>query len=175
MGERTLQRRDLLKTGAGAALLSGIGGICAADASPSRVWRTEALSAEGFLRAVAAVKGQLAGRIAVKFHTGEPHGPNILPTEWVKAVIDSLPNAVLIETNTAYGTARRTTTCHRETLKTNGWTFSEVDILDADGGIAWPVRNGLRLKEIKVGKHLENCDSMLVLTHFKGPSGLGRW
>lgn len=90
-------------------------------------------------------------------------------------MIDSLPNAVLIETNTAYGTARRTTTCHRETLKTNGWTFSEVDILDADGGIAWPVRNGLRLKEIKVGKHLENYDSMLVLTHFKGPSGLGRW
>ena len=91
MGERTLQRRDLLKTGAGAAPLSGIGGVWAADASPSRVWRTEALSAEGFLRAVAAVKGQLAGRIAVKFHTGEPHGPNILPTEWVRAVIDSLP------------------------------------------------------------------------------------
>ena len=40
--------------------------------------------------------------------------------------------------------------------------------MDADGDIYLPVKGGKRLKEVAVGKHLENYDSMVVYTHFKG-------
>lgn len=28
------------------------------------------------------IKDNLSGKIAIKLHTGERHGPNILPREW---------------------------------------------------------------------------------------------
>ena len=40
--------------------------------------------------------------------------------------------------------------------------------MDEEGEIAIPVTNGLHLKENYVGKNIENYDSMLVLSHFKG-------
>ena len=67
-----------------------------------------------------------------------------------------------------YESPRQTTEGHRETLKTNGWTFCPVDIMDAEGDVSLPVPGGRRLKEVAVGKHLLNYDSLLALTHFKG-------
>ena len=115
----------------------------------------------------------LTDRIAVKLHTVEANGPNILPRDWVEAVLETLPNATIIETNTLYGGDRSNTRVHRQTLKINGWDFSPVDILDEDGGVDWPVNNGMHLKSINIGSHLENYDSMLVLTHFKGHAMAG--
>ncbi len=44
--------------------------------------------------------------------------------------------------------------------------------MDAEGEITLPVTGGKHLKENFVGKNLENYDSVLVLSHFKGhPSG----
>lgn len=114
------------------------------------------------------MQSTLKGRIAVKLRTGEPHGPNILPREWVKALINELPDAVIVETNTLYGGPRAAASRHRKTLVTNGWTFAPVDILDEDGGTPWPIAGGSRLKSVTVGSHLDRYDSMLVLTHFKG-------
>jgi hypothetical protein len=57
---------------------------------------------------------------------------------------------------------------HRKVLETNGWTFSPVDIMNAEGDVSLPISGGKRLKEVSVGKHILNYDSMLVLTHFKG-------
>ena len=45
----------------------------------------------------------------------------------------------------------------------------DFDLMDAEGpDIAVPVRNGVHLKEDYLGKNIENYDSMLVLSHFKG-------
>ena len=74
----------------------------------------------------------------------------------------------IAECNVLYDSPRQKTAGHRETLKTNGWTFSPVDIMDEDGDAALPIRGGKWLKEVHVGKHLLNYDSMIVLTHFKG-------
>lgn len=87
------------------------------------------MTAEGLVASLRSVQSTLKGRIAVKLHTGEPRGPNILPREWVKALINELPDAVIVETNTLYGGPRATASRHRETLVTNGWTFAPVDIL----------------------------------------------
>ena len=108
--------------------------------------------------------------MAVKLHTGEPHGPNIIPRPWVKALLqERLPKGTIIETNTYYGGGRDTTEKHRQTLATNGWTdFTTVDIIDAEGTAMLPVPKGKWFTEMSVGKNLLDYDSFLALTHFKG-------
>ena len=135
----------------------------------SIVYFTRDLSAEGLKKIVARVSGQLFGKVAVKLHTGEKNGPNIIPRPWVKELIDAqLPNAAIVETNTYYEGDRYTTQQHRQTLEVNGWTFCPMDILDEDGTVMLPVKDGKWFDEMSMGGHIVNYDSMLTLTHFKG-------
>lgn len=71
-----------------------------------------------------------------------------------------------------YKSPRQTTAGHRKVLAENGWTFSPVDIMDEEGDRPLKVTNGIHLKEVMVGSHFFNYDSMVVLTHFKG-HGMG--
>ncbi|MBQ1773113.1 MAG: DUF362 domain-containing protein [Prevotella sp.] len=135
----------------------------------SVVYFTRNLSAEGLQKAYEQVSGNISGRVGVKLHTGEQQGPNIIPREWVKELMaKDIPQGHIIETNTYYDGDRYTTERHRETLKVNGWTFCPVDILDADGTALLPIKGGKWFKEMSVGAHLKNYDSMVALTHFKG-------
>lgn len=135
----------------------------------SIVYFTRDLSAEGLLKIYRRVNGVIGGKVGIKLHTGEKHGPNIIPRDWVEYLIKSeLPDAAIIETNTYYEGDRYTTQAHRETLKVNGWTFCPVDILDEDGTVMLPVLGGKWFTEMSVGKNLLNYDAMVTLTHFKG-------
>lgn len=135
----------------------------------SVVYFTRDLSAEGLIKIYRRISEHLQGKIAVKLHTGEKNGPNILPRPWVEQLLKSeLPEATIVETNSYYEGDRYTTEQHRETLAVNGWTFAPVDILDEDGAAPLPIEGGKWFKEMYVGKHLLNYDSLLVLTHFKG-------
>ena len=135
----------------------------------SVVFFTRDLSAEGLMRIYARVKAALGGRVAIKLHTGEKNGPNIIPREWVRTLMDNeLPEATIIETNSYYEGDRDSTEKHLETLEVNGWTFAPVDIMDADGAVTFPISGGKWFTEMSVGKTLPRYDSMLVLTHFKG-------
>lgn len=135
----------------------------------SVVYFTRDLSAEGLIKAFETVGGHLHGKTGIKLHTGEPHGPNIIPRPWVKALIEQkLPDANIVETNTYYNGDRYTTEQHRKTIETNGWTFAPVDIMDEDGTADIPVRGGKWFDHMTVGSHMLDYDSMLVLTHFKG-------
>ena len=135
----------------------------------SVVYFTRDLSAEGLRKIFAKVSGNITGKVSIKLHTGEPHGPNIIPRPWVEALVkNDLPNAKIIETNTFYDGARYTTEAHRETLEINGWTFCPVDIIDEDGTAPLPVNGGKWFTEMVMGKNILNYDSLFVLTHFKG-------
>ena len=79
-----------------------------------------------------------------------------------------LPDAAIVETNTFYEGDRYTTEQHRKTLKINGWTFCPVDIMDAEGTAALPVKGGKWFDEMSVGASMTGYDSLLILTHFKG-------
>lgn len=135
----------------------------------AQVYFTKDLSADGLQRIFNKVKAPLSGRIAVKLHTGEPHGPNIIPRPWVQQLLaQELPQASIVETNTFYEGDRYTTAQHRQTLAVNGWNFCTVDILDEDGTADFPVQHGKWFTCVSMGSHLLNYDSLLVLTHFKG-------
>ena len=135
----------------------------------SVVFFTRDLSEEGLKKIYDRVSSVLCGKIAVKLHTGEAEGPNILPRPWVKELFDTrLKDATIIETNTYYEGSRYTTEAHRKTLQINGWTFCPVDITDAEGVATLPIKGGKWFTEMHVGKSLPSYDSLLVLTHFKG-------
>ena len=135
----------------------------------SIVYFTRNLSPGGLIEAYEQVAANIEGRVAVKLHTGEQHGPNIIPSEWVKALFrKDLPGATIVETNTYYVGDRYTTEQHRKTLEVNGWTFCPVDILDEDDTLTLPVHDGKWFKEMSVGSHLVDYNSLVVLTHFKG-------
>lgn len=135
----------------------------------SVVYFTRHLDPESLIRAYEQVGGNIRGTTGVKLHTGEQNGPNIIPTEWVKALLKKdLPEASVVETNTYYEGDRYTTEQHRNTLRVNGWTFCPVDILDEDGTAMLPVRGGKWFDRMSVGSHLTNYQSLVVLTHFKG-------
>lgn len=51
----------------------------------------------------------------------------------------------------------------------HGFTaIAPVDIMDAEGEVAFPVNGGKHLKEDYVGKNFLNYDFTVVLSHFKG-------
>lgn len=172
--ENRIERRAFLKESAlalGCAAVGELGAMRAAASTPehaSKVFFTPDLDADALLRAYSKIREGIGGKVAIKIHTGEPHGPNILPRELVKALQQSVPNSCLVETNTLYKGKRYTTADHRETIKINGWDFCPVDIMDEDGAVMIPVKGGKHFQEISVGKHMLNYDSMIVLTHFKG-------
>ncbi len=171
---QSISRRSFIKAGSitvgavAASQVSGIDEVFADDAPQAEVFFTKDLTAKGLLKIYEKINRNITGKTAIKLHTGEPKGPNILPRDWVKALQQRIPKSALVETNTYYKGKRYTTKDHRETIRTNGWTFCPVDIMDEDGAVMIPVKGGKRFKEMSVGKHLLNYDSMVVLTHFKG-------
>ena len=184
---KDLSRRDFFKlagvTAAGVAL-SGVGltdllaqapVVGAADVtgkatagSRAKVYFTKYIDAAHLIQLYDKINEGIYGKIAVKLHTGEKHGPNILPRDMVKEFMAHIPDSTIAETNTLYAGDRYTTEGHRETLKVNGWTFCPVDIMDEFGDVNLPVRGGKHLKEVAMGGHIVNYDSMVILTHFKG-------
>ena len=135
----------------------------------SMVYFTRDLSPEGLKKLYARICGPLTGKVAVKLHTGEKNGPNIIPSAWVKEFLaECLPQATIVETNTFYDGDRYTTARHRETLKVNGWNFCPVDIMDEEGTVDLPVKGGKWFDHMTMGSHVTRYDSLLALTHFKG-------
>ena len=143
---------------------------------PSIVYFTREISAKGMEAAYEKVNQKISGKVAVKLHTGEPHGPNFTPAAWIKEFVeDECPDATIIETNTYYYGDRYSTPDHRKTLEVNGWAdWTTVDITDEDDHCALlPVKGGKWCDEISVGYNMLKYDSLVVLTHFKGHSSGG--
>ena len=101
-------RRGFLKTSAvalGTVAVGGLGKVSdalAVETNKSTVFFTDDLSANGLLEIYSKINQDVTGKVAIKLHTGEPHGPNILPRDMVKALQQNVPNSILVETNTLY-------------------------------------------------------------------------
>ena len=73
---------------------------------------TKDLSPEGLKRIYSYINKEITGKVAVKLHTGEPHGPNIIPPVWVKDFLTVIKNPTIVECNVLF--------LHNSI---NGWTF----------------------------------------------------
>ena len=135
----------------------------------AKVYFTRDLSPEGLIKIYEKVNGNIKGKVAVKLHTGEKNGPNIIPRDWVRELMKKdIPEGAIVETNTYYEGDRYTTEQHLETIKMNGWTFAPVDIMDDKGTKMLPVKGGKWFTEMSVGESMTEYDSLVALTHFKG-------
>jgi uncharacterized protein len=172
--KKQIPRRTFLESSAAA-----LGGVAlfrlngAAQTTPAagkaQVFFTKDLSLDGLLKMYSKVNKGITGKVAIKLHTGEPHGPNLLPIEFSKGLQATVPGSTIVECNVLYPSPRQQTAGHRETLKTNGFDFCPVDIMDADGDVKLPIRRtGTHLSDLAVGKSLLKYDSLLVYTHFQG-------
>ncbi len=135
----------------------------------AKVYFTKKIDADHLIKLYNKINENIYGKVAIKLHTGEKNGPNILARPMVQKFQSQIPNSAIVECNTLYHGDRYDTKGHLETLKVNGWTFCDVDIMDEDEKtVAFPVRNPFHLKSVDMGAHLANYDSLIVLTHFKG-------
>lgn len=133
----------------------------------SKVYFTKEITPEAMIQMYQVLHVELKGNIAVKLHSGEVGNQNFLRPDFMKPIIDYV-HGTIVESNTAYEGKRNTTKAHWETMKLHGWTdIAPVDILDEDGDLELSV-DGKQIKKNFVGAHMNNYDSMLVLSHFKG-------
>ena len=135
----------------------------------AKVYFSKSITPEMVLELYKMVGKELTGNVAVKVHSGEKGNQNFLKPDFWKPMIEHV-NGTVVECNTAYEGERNTTEKHRKLIADHGWEeYFKVDILDAEGpDLKLDIPNGKVIKENYVGKNIENYDSMLVLSHFKG-------
>lgn len=133
-----------------------------------KVYFTNEISSEKLVEIYKKLGVELNGKVAVKVHSGEKGNQNYLKPLFYKDIIDYV-NGIVVECNTAYDGARNTSDKHLKLLEEHEWTkYYSVDLLDKDEELELPVKEGKHLSINYVGKNIENYDSMLVLSHFKG-------
>ena len=134
----------------------------------AKVYFTKAITPESLVKVYEALGRELHGKVAVKISTGEPGGHNFLQPALIAPLVQKLEGTI-VECNTAYEGRRNTSEAHWQTFKDHGFAaIAPCDLMDEEGELVLPVRNGRHLKENYVGGHLSRYDSMLVLSHFKG-------
>ncbi len=135
----------------------------------AKVYFTKNITPESLVEIYKKLNINLPGKVAVKLHSGEDGNQNYVKPEFVKEIIDYV-NGTVVECNTAYEGARNSTEKHKELIAKHNWNkYFDVDIMDSVGpDKVLEIPNGKVIKENYVGKNIDNYDSMLVLSHFKG-------
>ncbi len=133
----------------------------------STVYFTKEISPAALVRIFEALNRDLTGKVAVKISTGEAGNPNYLQPDLIAPLVEKL-NGTIVECCTAYEGKRMDPGDHWQTIKDHGFTRFPCDILDEKEDMEIPIETGFHLSCDIVGKHLENYDSALVLSHFKG-------
>ena len=134
----------------------------------SKVCFTKQVTPVGLEAIYKALGVKLPGKVAVKVSTGEAGARGYLKADLIGPFVKSL-DGTIVECNTAYDGERNTASDHMKVAEEHGFTsFADVDIMDADGELKLPVKNGKHLKYDLVGDHMKNYDSFINLAHGKG-------
>ena len=139
----------------------------------SDVYFTKIISPEKIVELYEKLNIKLTEPIGLKIHTGEKNGPYYLRPSFLKDIYN-YTNGTFIECNVAYKGSRYTTELHKDLLKYNGWNQYRTLIMDEseENDIILKVNNPHIISENIVGENLNNFNSCLVLSHFKG-HGIG--
>ena len=134
----------------------------------STVYFIKDITPENVVKIYEKLGKELTGKVAVKVHSGEKGNQNYLHPEFMRPIVEHV-HGTIVECNTAYEGARNTTEKHQQLIKDHDWTdYFSVDIMDAEADTTLEIPNGKIIKQNFVGQNLNNYDSMLVLSHFKG-------
>ncbi len=134
----------------------------------AKVYFIKDITPENVVKVFKVLGKELPGRVAVKVHSGERGNQNYLKPLFMKPMIDYV-NGTVVECNTAYDGARDTTEKHEKLLEEHEWSkYFNVDIMDSESDVVLDIPNGKVIKKNYVGSHINNYESMLVLSHFKG-------
>lgn len=139
----------------------------------AKVYFTKNITPESVIKMYEVLGRKLEGKVAVKVHSGEKGNQNYLHPEFMRPMIEYVKGSV-VECNTAYPGARNDTEHHKQLLEEHGWSkYFDVDIMDSEGpDLELDITSGEIIKKNYVGKNIQNYDSLLVLSHFKGhPAG----
>ena len=135
----------------------------------AKVYFTKEITPEKVVELYRYLGKDLPGKVACKLHSGEVGNQNFLKPDFWKPIIDYVKGTV-VECNTAYPGERTNTQDHLRVLEKHGWSQAfDVELLDAEGpDLEIPIPDGKQIKVDYVGKGIQNYDSMIVLSHFKG-------
>ncbi len=135
----------------------------------TKVYFSRTITPEKVLELYKLMGKELTGRVAIKVHSGEKGNQNFLRPDFWRSVVDHVGGTV-VECNTAYEGERNVTKKHVKLFEYHGWTrYFDVDLLDGEGpDLELDIPNGKVINKNYVGKNIQNYDSMLVLSHFKG-------
>ena len=122
--------------------------------------------------------------VAIKMHFGELGNLSYLRPNYAKAVVDVVKelggSPYLTDCNTLYPGHRKNAIEHLYCAWENGFTPLTVGcpVIIGDGvkgtdDVAVPVKNGILVKEAKIGKAVMDGDIFISLTHFKGHEEVG--
>ncbi len=139
-----------------------------------KVYFTKEITPQALMRIYHSLGRKAEGKnVAIKVTTGEPGGNNFLKPAFMRDLVQSV-NGTIIECNTAYGGGRSTTENHLKAARDHGFMeIAKVDIMDADGDVELPIKNGTRMTRDIVGKNYLNYDFTIILSHFKGHAMAG--
>ena len=133
----------------------------------SKVYFCKKITPENLIKIYEALGIELKGNVGVKVSTGEAGSRGYLKADLIGRLVKKI-NGTIIECNTAYPGKRNTAEDHMKVAEKHGFTsFANVDIMDAEGEMKIPVKDGKHLEYDLVGNHLDNYDSMLNLAHGK--------
>lgn len=135
----------------------------------SKVYFSKEITPENVVKMYEVLGKELPGKVAVKVHSGEKGNQNFLRPEFWKTMVEKVQGTI-VECNTAYDGTRNLTPRHMELMKYHRWSeYFDVDIMDYEGpDLELPIPGGVAIGKNLVGKNIQNYDSMLVLSHFKG-------
>ena len=135
----------------------------------SKVYFSKTIKPENVVEMYKVLNKKLSGNVAVKVHSGEKGNQNFLRPEFLKNIIEYV-NGTVVECNTAYIGKRETTKKHMKLMEYHGWSkLFNVDILDSEGpDKVLEIPEGKIIKKNYIGKNIDNYESMLVISHFKG-------
>lgn len=168
-GILTLCALSLTALGACAQSTSSIEEISTVAPSDSAiVYMTKEISPEAIIKLYKALGREAKGKVAIKISTGEPGGHNYLQPSLIADFV-KLTDGTIVECNTAYAGKRFSTEDHLKAAEEHGFTaIAPVDIMDAEGEVKLPLKDGKHLKYDIVGSHYPDYDFTVILSHFKG-------
>lgn len=123
----------------------------------------------------------LTGSLGLKCHFGEEGNDAYVSPEIIKKVASMFDFPSLLETTVLYRSQRSRASTHRELAIRHGFDFGEIDILDGEKGDdnievdLKKLSSENKLEKAFLGANLQNYESLLVVSHFKGHemSGFG--